>query len=59
MKTVGLLIGGKTARREVQDKPAKPARTRKPAKTPEAEAVTTDDKTPEAEAVTTDDGAGD
>ena len=43
MKTVGLLIGGKTARREVQDKPAKPARTRKPAKAAEPEAVTTDD----------------
>lgn len=57
MKTVGLLIGGKTARREVQDKPAKPARTRKPAKAPVA--ATTDDKTAESEAATTDDGAGD
>lgn len=50
MKTVGLLIGGKTARREVQDKPAKPARTRKPAKPAKAA---------EPEAVATDDGAGD
>ena len=44
MKTVGLLIGGKTARREVQDKPAKPARTRKPAKAAEPEAAATDTK---------------
>ena len=40
MKTVGLLIGGKTARRTVQEKPAKQPKTRKAAK---PETAATDD----------------